>query len=165
MAASPAIVQRYQIAEAEVPAGRPLPARPGAGETMGFSRLRGYEDSFCPNWHRDALSKVISLVELPENWDGYGSEPLRHDTAMFALQVLSAVMQPRTPMPEIVPSAGGVQFEWHERGIDLELHVTAPYEWEIWFEDLRGEHEAVSDELTSNFSSARAAVSVLTKRS
>ena len=165
MATSPAIVQRYQIAEAEVPAGRPLSTRPAAGETLGFSRLRGYEDSFSPNWHRDALGKILALIQFPENWDGYGSSPLRYDTGMFALQVLSSVMQPRTPMPEIVPSAGGVQFEWHERGIDLEMHVTAPYEWEIWFEDLRGEHEAISDDLSSNFSAAHMAVSLLTKRS
>ncbi|TXN05925.1 hypothetical protein FV242_01775 [Methylobacterium sp. WL64] len=155
---------RYRPTEADVPLAGTFGARAAAGETLAFSRLRSYEDALAPKWPQEALAKITSYIERRANWDSYGSQPLRHDTGMFALQVLMAVMQPRTPMPSIVPSASGVQFEWHENGIDLELHVTGPYQWEIWFEDHTGQYPSLSEELTSNFASAREAVSILTKR-
>ena len=60
-------------------------------------------------------------------------------------------MRPRTPVPQVVPSpVGGVQLEWHEKDIDLELHITAPYECEVWFQDHRtGERVSRSSQMTS----------------
>ncbi|MCJ2059873.1 hypothetical protein MKL09_25495 [Methylobacterium sp. J-048] len=164
MAASPAIALHYRPTEVDVPLAGPFGTRAASGETLAFSRFRSYEETVAPEWHQEALAKIVSFIKRSRNWDGYGSLPLRHDTGMFALQVLMAVMQPRTPMPSIVPSPSGVQFEWHEKGVDLELHVTGPYEWEIWFEDHTGQCASVSEELSSNFASAREAVSILTKR-
>lgn len=164
MAASSAIARQYRPDGFGVPASGTLDARPATGEAMSYSRMRAYESGFNSNWQREAMSKIISLIEMQHNWDGYGSPPLRRDTGMFALQVLQDVMQPRTPMPAIVPSATGVQFEWHERGIDLELHVSAPYACEIWFEDHTGQHQPVSNELSSDLAPARNAVAVLIRR-
>lgn len=163
MAASPAPASRYRPMDNDASLTGALSGA-AAGERLTFPRLRSYEETFAPKWHHEALTRISTLINRPRNWDSYGSAPLRHDTGMFALQVLLNVMQPRTPMPSIVPSATGVQFEWHEADIDLELHVTAPYEWEIWFQDHTGQHQPVSEELSSNFALASEAVSILTKR-
>ena len=82
---------------------------------------------------------------------------------MFALTVLTQVMLPRTPIPQIVPSpGGGVQIEWHTKGIDLEFHIAAPYEGELWFEDHTG--VTVSKLVTDDLSDLQAAVHELTRR-
>ena len=58
---------------------------------------------------------------------------------MFVLSVLNDVMRTRTPIPQVVPSAGGgVQLEWHQKGIDLELHIAGPYQCELWFQAING---------------------------
>jgi len=57
---------------------------------------------------------------------------LRLDTGMFALQVLNSIMSESIPVPSIVPvGSGGVQFEWHQNGLDIELFIAAPYECEL----------------------------------
>lgn len=163
MAASAAVADRC-LDDQEVRIAPNPVVRTAAGEALGHSRFRGYETGLSQKWQQELLHKLISLVAQPTGWNSYGALPLRRDTAMFALEVLNSIMQPRTPMPAVVPSSTGVQFEWHERGIDLELHITAPYEWEIWFEDHSGQHAPVSEVLSNNFSPAKSAVAILTKR-
>src|SRR5215204_1653145 len=111
--------------------------RPGL---TSFDRFQqAYATQSYEKWESKLLPALFKLSRLPVGWDGYSGQPMRMDTGFFALQVLEAVMRSRTPLPQIVPTpVGGVQFEWHERGIDLELHVTGPYECEIWFEDKNG---------------------------
>ncbi len=81
-------------------------------------------------------------------------------------KLLQRVMRPRTPIPQVTPSAaGGVQLEWHEKGVDLELHVTAPYQWELWFRDLQDPiSQPVSLELTDDFSELKRPIALLTTR-
>jgi hypothetical protein len=124
-----------------------------------------YSQPLDQKWQVEVVSKVVEFLNLPAGWDGYNAPAVRHDTGMFAIQVLAAVMRPRTPLPQIVPSSvGGIQFEWHERGIDLELHISAPLECEIWFEDLTGAIPPISETLTSDLSKATEAVRILTAR-
>jgi hypothetical protein len=88
-------------------------------------------------WLAEVAHKLVKCARLPSNWDGYGSPPVRLDTALFVLEVLSRVVQAKTPAPEVVPcSRGAVQLEWHENGIDLEIFFAAPYEGEIWFQNV-----------------------------
>jgi hypothetical protein len=78
--------------------------------------------------------------------------------------VLKSLMQPQTPAPQVVPSAGGgVQLEWHERDIDLEVNFTAPYQCELWVEDHRT-GACVTKELTNEFSEFKDAIALLTTR-
>jgi hypothetical protein len=91
---------------------------------------------FAQSWQNEVVSTLCRFVELPENWDSYGGKPLRHDTGMFALQLINAVMGPSLPSPYILPVAdGGVQIEWHMNALDIELYVSAPYESELVVED------------------------------
>jgi hypothetical protein len=89
-----------------------------------------------PIWEREIVAALLRFISFPQDWDSYDGMPLRHDTGMFALQVLSGVMNDAIPLPSIVPvSGGGVQFEWHQNNLDIELYVAAPYECELSVHD------------------------------
>lgn len=83
----------------------------------------------------------------------------------FALVVLDKLMRPRTPIPSVVPSsAGGIQLEWHEKDIDLELHISAPYQCEMWFQDRRTNQAPLALDLTSDFAAVVSPIQQLTTR-
>jgi hypothetical protein len=124
-----------------------------------FSRLeRKLESEIKP--------QLEEFVQYPAGWDSYHAPPLRTDTANFALYVLSTIMHKRTPMPQVVPtSAGGVQLEWHEKDIDLELHITAPFECQVWFYDhRRPDIPETSASLTNDFSILKEPIDFLSSR-
>jgi hypothetical protein len=100
-----------------------------------------------PPWQNE----VVRLLQLPNGWDSYNGRPLRHDTGMFTLQLLNSVLLPSTSAPYIVPVAdGGVQAEWHQNQLDIELYVSAPYACELTVIDhLQNTTETVP--LTTNF--------------
>lgn len=133
---------------------------------LTFDKFRtAYDAGLDIKWQASVLKKVTELLKLPADWDGYGAPAIRRDAAMFALEVLETVMLPRTPLPAIVPAAdGGIQIEWHEGDIDLEFHVSAPYACDLWFEDLRGAEESISEVLTNDFTLLRSSIAHLSKR-
>jgi hypothetical protein len=117
------------------------------------------------HWQAQVLNKVLQLIDLPANWDSYGGKPVRHDTALFAMLVLENIMQADTPLPDLVPTgSGGLQLEWHEHGVELEINVKEPNRCEYWFEDLRAESPATSGPLETDFFALEAPVSLLTSR-
>ena len=119
-----------------------------------------------PRWEKVLLREVERLTELKQGWDSYGAPPIRWDAGLFALIILHNTMLPGTPLPQIVPtSVGGIQLEWHERGVDLELHVTGPYECELWYEDHRAPgSEPLCAEVTNDFSLVQNLIADLTAR-
>lgn len=134
---------------------------------LGASRVRYWERRADPTqsaWEEEISAKLAKLRQFPIGWDGYNSPPMRYDVGVFALTVLKSVMQPQTPLPQVVPSAaGGVQFEWHQKGIDLEVNFVAPYECELWLED----HQTgvcIAKMLTNDFSEFKAAIELLATR-
>lgn len=63
-----------------------------------------------------ALEKLESLRLLKSNWDSYGAASISPEAIATASQFLQ---------PDIVPtSQGGIQLEWHNFGIDLEIEIT-----------------------------------------
>jgi hypothetical protein len=116
-------------------------------------------------WEGEVMRHLAEYAKMGQNWDSYGSPAVGWDTGMFALSVLNDVMRARTPIPQVVPSATGVQFEWHEKGVDLELHVSGPYQCEIWFQDHhRPQDPPISQELTDDFAALLKPIEILTNR-
>jgi hypothetical protein len=65
-------------------------------------------------------------------WDGYGGRAPRDTVIEFVRSILNSVMKPTAPAPAIVPlSGGGLQVEWHTKGLDIELSVFAPFDVEL----------------------------------
>jgi hypothetical protein len=117
-------------------------------------------------WQEEIVRQLVKFAKMPQGWDSYDAPPIRRDAGLFALEILHSIMRPRTPVPQIVPSSvGGVQLEWHQHGIDLELHITAPYEFEMWFRDHNNPNlPPISVELTSDFAPLKGPINLLTKR-
>jgi hypothetical protein len=106
-----------------------------------------------------------NFLQFRDGWDSYNARPLRADTASFALTVLNSIMELQTPLPHVAPSAaGGVHIEWHEKGVDLELDISAPYACYVWFCDHRAEVAGEDVHLTNDFSALRTPITLLTNR-
>jgi hypothetical protein len=105
-----------------------------------------------PDWPGSVIVSVCEFLDLPNGWDTYKGQPLRPETGMFALKILNDVMHTRVPIPQLFPTAqGGIQIEWHQNDLDVELHVAAPYECELWYR-IRSTDEEGSAPLTTDFS-------------
>ena len=77
--------------------------------------------------------RLEELIRLKFGWDGYQGQPVRFETAVFALRVLESTWKAGTPPPEIVPgTSGDLQLEWHLEFGDVELHVHAPNRVTAW---------------------------------
>ena len=94
---------------------------------------------FLPLWVKPVLQSLVPLFRLERNWDSYGALPLNEKTVKSALEVLFSVMNYISPAPSVVPTVtGGLQFEWHTGGIDLEIAIPRPAEGRFIFEDRAG---------------------------
>lgn len=125
---------------------------------------RHYDAGPGEKWQVEIVKRLTTLLQFQPDWDGYGTPALSLDAGMFVLTVLQGVMMPRTPIPQIVLSSeGGIQVEWHERGIDLEFHITAPYQGEYWYEDKTTGHSDAAD-IKDDLSNLQRWVRVLTSR-
>jgi hypothetical protein len=77
-----------------------------------------------PEWYDSLNEKVKELEKLPPDWDSYGAPPPDKDTSRFAVDSLLKIVPINCPPPQVVPlSDGGIAFEWHDKGIDLEIRA------------------------------------------
>lgn len=104
-----------------------------------------------PAWIRSVAQRVRYLRGLRKGWDGHLSAPIQADILSFALSILDSSMRPFTPAPFIAPvSGGGLQIEWHEGGVDIELYIPQPLRAELYVEYSDG-REPLEVELVSDF--------------
>jgi hypothetical protein len=127
---------------------------------------QAYDASPERKWQIEVQSQLLQYAKMEQGWNSYGAPAVTWDAGMFALSILNDIMRPRTPIPQVVPSsAGGVQLEWHEKGIDLEIHVTGPYRCALWFEDQTAPNTPpVSLDLTDDLSPLLKPIELLTTR-
>jgi hypothetical protein len=145
--------------------GSSTSSAPTSGRSQFQNFYRAYDAPPERKWQIEVQNHFLKYVKMQPGWDSYGAPRMGWDTGMFALSILNDVMRTRTPIPQVVPSgAGGVQLEWHQKGIDLELHISAPYECELWFQDHRQSQQPISLELTDNFSALLKPIELLTTR-
>lgn len=73
-------------------------------------------------WVREATERFDYLLSLSPGWDGHEAVPVKNEHVLAAGKFLSTVMAPETAAPAIVPTAdGGIQIEWHQGGVDVEV--------------------------------------------
>jgi hypothetical protein len=128
--------------------------------------MRAFDAEPERTWQLEVQNHLLKYVKLQRGWDTYNAQQIGWDTGFFALSILNDFMRPRTPIPQVVPSAaGGVQLEWHQKGVDLELHITGPYQCELWFKDHQTPNQPpISLELTDDYSALRRPFDLLTSR-
>ena len=89
-----------------------------------------------PRWLSDTLNQLFQLATLQENWDTYGGRPIAIQAVAAGLNMLGRILAYDAPTPSVVPrSNGGVQFEWHRSGIDLEVSIDPDETVSASFED------------------------------
>lgn len=76
-------------------------------------------------WQREAVAKVLKFAySLRQNWDSYGSAPIRTWVVDAAIELIREVPFDNLSAPRVVPvSGGGIQFEWSKGNRDLEIEV------------------------------------------
>jgi hypothetical protein len=104
-----------------------------------------------PRWIDEIRQRVRYLIGLKQGWDGYLSAPIQTDTLSYSLSILDSVMRENSPAPFLAPvSGGGIQIEWHEGGLDIELYISQPLKAELYVEYHDG-REPLEMELVSDF--------------
>lgn len=93
-----------------------------------------------PGWFRPTIQALQDLLQLPENWNSYGARPIVPELAATALDLLLETAPAGMPPPIVVPTTrGGVLFEWHLRGIDLEIDVLTGDRLHVFYEDAKAD--------------------------
>lgn len=80
-----------------------------------------------PEWVTKALTRMVEVAYLDQDWDGRGSTKPSLDTLSYAMDVLIHVMPWNAPTPSIVPLGhGGIQMLWHTVSFELEVEIVDP---------------------------------------
>lgn len=117
-----------------------------------------------PAWIEPTARSLGELLRLRPGWDSYDAAPLDPRSAEAALSLAIDILPDEMPMPSVVPtSCGGLQFEWHTRGIDLEVEFLSATRVLGLFED-RLTGCTWEEDLTFNLEPLLDAVSVLSQR-
>ena len=75
-------------------------------------------------WLKPLEKPLTTIVNLPNNWDSYGAKEVSIEVIEMSLKLLQSIADPGVPLPAVVPTGvGGIQFEWHKSGIDLEVEI------------------------------------------
>jgi hypothetical protein len=75
-----------------------------------------------PAWFDPAIQGFVDLLTLPPDWDSYGAGAIDPRVVHEAMNLISGLLGPASPAPHVVPlSSGGLQVEWHRKGVDLEV--------------------------------------------
>lgn len=75
-----------------------------------------------PAWFDPLMQGLVDLLTLPPDWDSYGAGTIDPKLVDEALAFTHGILGPTSPAPRVVPlSSGGLQLEWHRKGIDLEV--------------------------------------------
>jgi len=95
-----------------------------------------------PAWLAQTEEEIQAFLRLPENWNSYGARPIAPHTLRAAMELLNDIVRSDTPRPIAIPTAGGgVQFEWHTRGIDLEIEIDAAEQVGVFYADPAADEE------------------------
>lgn len=88
-------------------------------------------------WAPLAAARLRHLLDLPSGWNGRAAPRVSAQAARSAGLILSSLMQASTVSPDIVPkNDGGLQIEWHDRQVDIEIDVPVDGVPSVLVEDL-----------------------------
>lgn len=75
-----------------------------------------------PSWLFPSVEHFAPLLFLQKGWDRAGAEAVEVSSVQSALDALWGFMSTRSSAPQWTPTRlGGVQLDWHEKGVDLEI--------------------------------------------
>ena len=79
---------------------------------------------------------------LPRDWNSDNPRQIEPKSIEKILAVLLTILDSDSTPPAVVPTTrGGVQVEWHQNGIDLEIEAFNSSKLEYYFSDSNGEQD------------------------
>ena len=97
-----------------------------------------------------SVEGVVDLLSLPEGWNSYSARPIGTQNAIRAIQLLGELLGSETPPPVVVPTVrGGIQLEWHTRGVNIEIYVESPENVSFFAEEV-GSGESCEEPLAGH---------------
>jgi hypothetical protein len=104
--------------------------------------MRVHALASSPSWFDETLATLGKILALEEGWDSYGSPRIEPGVVESAARFLATLTSIGAPRPSICPTAhGGIQIEWHNAGIDLEIEFLAPTKVSVLYEGPEGQEE------------------------
>jgi len=98
-------------------------------------------------WLNQTVRELIRLLWLPKDWNSDNPQPINPRAIEKMLALLLALLEPDSPPPVVVPTArGGIQVEWHQNRIDLEIEAFNSSKLEYYFSDSKGEQEGIIED-------------------
>ena len=130
--------------------------RAGVGPLVADERLRllrppaaevRHAVATLANSLKELVRRMEAVLKLKADWDTYSAPPINRattDAAFFSMLALASRC-PDSPPPQVVPtSAGGIQLEWHEKGVHLELEFQLNGEVAVYLRRAGVQRETVS---------------------
>ena len=103
-----------------------------------------------------ALERACELQQLPRGWNSYGAEPVSDAAFRQTIEFLTTYVVRGIVGPVLVPTVrGGLQLEWHRRGVDIEVEVS-PDGSVSWCAEDRQSRQEVEEVLIGQEESVRA---------
>ena len=76
----------------------------------------------APKWAVPNLESACQVLSLPCDWDQQGAPPVNMEIVEQAMNSLATFMSDDAAIAQWTPTRlSGVQLDWHEKGVDLEL--------------------------------------------
>jgi len=117
-----------------------------------------------PNDQKALLSNAIFVLQqIHEDWNKSFDCKIGADVIIKAADVIEEILDLGTPLPSIVPSNDGIQFEWHCCQVDFEITISSTLTISASYEDLTTGEEWDGCGILSCVS-LRPFISVITKR-
>ena len=118
-----------------------------------------------PDWLGSVKVQIEEFALLRSGWDSYKARPISMGTRSAAFQLILDLVTENTPPPSVVPASDGtIQFEWHTKGIDLEIRILSMTKIEVAFEDSRGQAESVEGQFEYDFRRLASVMNILSTR-
>ena len=74
-------------------------------------------------WFHEIWGSLRELRLLEADWNGYGEQPISHDSISDTIKILHRVAK-GGPAPVVAPMYdGGIQIEWYGEDIEIEVEV------------------------------------------
>lgn len=102
--------------------------------TVGASTISGSAILLATMEQSEARRQLANIKYLERDWDSYDAAAISPVSCRWAEYLLDEILEWGGSEPWVVPtSSGGVQLEWHEKGIDLEVEIALDGSFDIFF--------------------------------
>lgn len=82
------------------------------------------------------IERVVELAELPGGWNSCDANPVSATALRRTLEFLLEHVTPGVDLPAVVPTVrGGLQLEWHNNGLDVEVEIASDGPVSLFMED------------------------------